>query len=119
MNARTLFAIALAPTAAAVTVAAASPAAAALAPCGKVTAGGRTWATGAAAVPCAAARRIVGQVAVKKPDHVIRANGGEVDQYATSFSGLKCFRSVAPRKGGEIQCTSADGKKTVLATFRG
>ncbi len=90
----------------------------ALVNCGKVTAGGKSWRLGAAAVSCITARKVVREVAVKKPDHVIRAHGGEIDQYKASFSGLKCFKGQKSNVGGEIQCTSRDGKRNVLAVTR-
>jgi hypothetical protein len=87
--------------------------------CGKVSATGKTWQIATAGVACTTARKIVRAVAVKKPDRVIRAAGGEIDQYAASFSGLRCFKSHKTNVGGQIQCTSNDGKRTVLATYRG
>jgi hypothetical protein len=57
-------------------------------------------------------------VAVKKPDHVIRAQSGEIDQFKSSFSGLKCTRSRQPTLGNAIQCTSADGRRSVFGLHR-
>ena len=118
MNARICLATTVA-VAAAAAAPAAAPAPSALVNCGKVSAGGRTWEVGAAAVVCATARSIVRQVAVKKPDRVLRGGGGEVDQYAASFSGLKCFKSRKAKLGGSINCTSTDGKRSLIATYRG
>jgi hypothetical protein len=119
MNRRPLLAAALAAAAAGVAASTAAPAGTALVSCGKVTAGGKAWLVTAAGVKCSTAQGIVRQVAAKRPDHVLRSGGGVIDQYAASFSGLKCFKAQKPKLGGEIQCTSADGRKTVLATYRG
>jgi hypothetical protein len=87
--------------------------------CGKLAAAAKSWQVEAAGVSCSTARRVVGQVAAAKPDHVTRGAGGALDQYKASFSGLRCFKSQKANLGGEIQCTSSDGKKSVIAVFRG
>jgi hypothetical protein len=113
-------------TTAAVSVAAAaaasapSTATAALENCKRLTAGGKTWQVSATAkAGCATARNIVRQVTARKPDRVSRAQGGELDRYRAPFSGLRCFKSQKAKLGGEIQCTSEDGRQTVLAIYRG
>ena len=117
MNARVCFAATVALAAAAAP--AAAPAPSALVNCGKLRAGGSTWQVAGAGVGCATARSIVRQVAVKKPDRVLHVGGGEVDQYAAPFSGLRCFESRKAKLGGSINCTSNDGKRSVLATYKG
>ncbi|HEY1274342.1 MAG TPA: hypothetical protein VGF25_05510 [Thermoleophilaceae bacterium] len=119
MQTRIVLAIALAAAAAAATATTAAPATAAVLPCGTATAAGKTWHVQAAGVRCVTARGIVRRVAVRKPDRVIHRAGGEVDAFATSFSGLRCSRSQKPRVGGAINCTSADGKRSVEALYRG
>jgi hypothetical protein len=108
---------ALAIAAAGATASVAAPTARALVPCGKVAAAGKSWTVAAAGLACATARRVVGDVAIEKPDQVLHAQGGEIDRFAGSFSRLKCFRS-RKAKLGAIQCTSIDGKKSVIAIYK-
>jgi hypothetical protein len=97
----------------------ASTSTAALVKCGKVSAGGKSWQVTAAALGCSTARSLVRQVATAKPDHVIRAAGGEIDQYTRSFSGFKCFKSRKTGVGGQIQCTNSTGKRSAFGSYRG
>ena len=97
----------------------ASAATAALRPCKSVTAGGKTWKVLRTATPsCATARSIVSRVAVAKPDQVLHAQGGVIDRYSASFSGLQCFKSSKASVGGEIQCTSRNGKQDVFGVYQ-
>ena len=119
MNARMLVATALAAAAATVTATNAAAATAALLNCGKVPAAGRSWQVEAAGVPCRTARGIVRAVAVQKPDRVIHARGGEIDQYAAAFSGLACVKSGQAKVGRAINCTSKNGKRSVYGISKG
>jgi hypothetical protein len=114
---RILAAAALTVTAGCIFASAAMPARAALTTCHTVTAGGKAWHVQVAGAKCGSAQAIVRRVAVAKPDHVVRRSGGELDQYLATFSGLRCFKSVA-KVGSEIQCSSSDGKKLVLGIYK-
>ena len=103
----------------AASVAAAAPTStAALVGCGTVTAGGRTWQVAQAALRCSTARDVTRRVAVAKPDQVLHRGGGEIDRYRATFSGLNCFKAQKKGAEGQIQCTSRDGKGTILSFSR-
>lgn len=118
MTTRTTLAAIAAAALTAGTAAAATTSPEALVKCGKVSAGGKSWQVEASAVSCGSAKGIVRQVATAKPDQVLHAQGGEIDRFKRTFSGLACFRSGKKSVGAEIQCTNTNGKKTVLAVSR-
>lgn len=82
--------------------------------CGTVT--GRGWSFHVAefALPsCAAARGLT-----KRLLGLGFPKGTALRRYPGTYLGMGCFAAVKVGAGAQIQCTSADGKKTLLAVAR-
>lgn len=106
MITRTLAAAAVAAAVAASTATAAHQT---LKACGTVKAGGWTFHVSAVRVDCASARAITRKLAA-------RGVPGKPTPYPGTYARLRCFGAAAKSKGiAQIQCTSSDGRATVLS----